>query len=294
MPIGNDDNRKGRNIVKTVVRRATVLCSSALCVWLVPARLAMGQAPQIRVAERHVSGQAVAPVFEGWSANPDGTASLWFGYLNRNYTEELDIPVGPNNIMEPGPDRGQPTHFMSRRHKKIFAIVVDPKTFLDKKIVWTLSIQRNTEKVAGSLNRGWQVDVDEDRTTDNKPPTVKVGPDQTIILPQTASLTVAVTDDGLPKPRRRREGQADAAPPPPGVFADLNEGLTVEWSKYRGPGQVTFAPGKQPVVSGGQAATKATFSASGDYVIQVIADDGSRVRGYHCCWTNGQIKVTVK
>jgi hypothetical protein len=280
--------------VKTVVGRATVFLASALFVGLVPARLVMGQGPQIRVAERHVSGQAVAPVFEGWSENSDGSASLWFGYLNRNYTEELDIPVGPNNSMDPGPDRGQPTHFMARRHKKMFAIVVDPKTFLDKKIVWTLTIRGNTEKVAGSLNRGWQVDVDEDRTNGNKPPTVKVGADQTITLPQTASLTVAVTDDGLPKPRRRREGQADVVPPPPGVFADLSEGLTVEWSKYRGPGQVTFEPAREPVVSGSQAATKATFSAPGDYVIHVIADDGSRVQGYHCCWTNGQIKVSVK
>ena len=281
--------------MKTVVRRATtVLCSLALFVWLVPATLVRGQGPQIRVAARHVSGQPVAPVFEGWSANTDGMASLWFGYLNRNYTEELDIPVGPGNSMEPGPDRGQPTHFLPRRHKKMFAIVVDPKTFGDQKIVWTLSIRGNTERVAGSLNAGWQVDVDEDRTTGNKPPTVTVGPDQTIALAQTATLTAAITDDGLPKPRRRREGQADAAAPPPGVFVDLNEGLTVEWSKYRGPGQVTFVPDRQPVVSGAQAATKATFSAPGDYVIQVIADDGSRVQGYHCCWTNGQIKVTVK
>jgi hypothetical protein len=293
--LGSDDQRNGRNIVRTDVRRATtVLCSSALFVWLVLAKLAMGQAPQIRVAERHVSGQTVAPVFEGWSANADGTASLWFGYLNRNYTEELDIPVGPGNLMEPGPDRGQPTHFLSRRHKMMFAVVVDSKTFGDKKIVWTLSIRGNTEKVAGSLNPGWQVDVDEDRTTGNRPPTVTVGPDQAITLPQTASLTVTVTDDGLPRPRRRRDGQADLAAPPPGVFADLNEGLTVEWSKYRGPGQVTFTPEKQAVVSGGQAATKATFTAPGDYVIQSIADDGSRVQGYHCCWTNGQIKVTVR
>ena len=37
------------------------------------------------------------PYFEGWEHNPDGTYSMVFGYLNRNYEEEIDIPVGPNN-----------------------------------------------------------------------------------------------------------------------------------------------------------------------------------------------------
>jgi hypothetical protein len=30
---------------------------------------------------------------------------MWFGYMNRNYEEELDIPIGPDNRIEPtGPD----------------------------------------------------------------------------------------------------------------------------------------------------------------------------------------------
>ena len=51
------------------------------------------------------SGVDVTPAFEGWTGNPDGTFSLYFGYLNRNYEEELEIPVGPNNSIEPGGDR---------------------------------------------------------------------------------------------------------------------------------------------------------------------------------------------
>ena len=34
--------------------------------------------------------------------NEDGTRSFLVGYLNRNTRQELDIPVGPNNRIEPG------------------------------------------------------------------------------------------------------------------------------------------------------------------------------------------------
>ena len=254
---------------------------------------APSQISQVRVQERHVTGQSVAPIFEGWAPNADGTFSLFFGYLNRNYEEELDIALGPNNMFDQGSgDQGQPTHFLPRRHKMAFAIVV-PKDFGDKKgFTWTLTIRGNTEKVTGSLNPIWQVDVAKDTQTNNTPPVLKVSPDQTVTMPGAAALTANVTDDGLPKPRKPREDQK-VEPPPPGVFADLNEGLTVEWSKYRGPGNVTFENPRQSVVDG-KAATRATFSAPGEYLLQVVADDGSRIRGYHCCWTNALIKVTVK
>ena len=45
--------------------------------------------------------------------------SLLLGYYNRNKTQALDIPIGPDNRIEPGgPDYGQPTHFdpAGRRH----------------------------------------------------------------------------------------------------------------------------------------------------------------------------------
>ncbi len=86
---------------------------------------------------RHWSGQGVAPTYEGYDVNADGSVNMWFGYMNRNYEEELDIPVGPDNSFEPGVDRGQPAHFMVRRHKDVFRVVV-PKDFGDQKLVWTL------------------------------------------------------------------------------------------------------------------------------------------------------------
>src|SRR5436190_22824840 len=73
--------------------------------------------------KRHASGQAVAPVYDGWLDNDDGTVTLYFGYMNRNWEEAVDIPIGPANHMEPGTDRGQPAHFLPRRQLNVFTVV---------------------------------------------------------------------------------------------------------------------------------------------------------------------------
>ena len=101
--------------------RFAVTCVVVLLLQLQPAS---GQLVQVR----HSSGQGVAPVYEGYDVNPDGSYNMWFGYMNRNYEEELDIPIGPNNHFEPADDRGQPAHFVVRRHKDVFKVVV-PKDF---------------------------------------------------------------------------------------------------------------------------------------------------------------------
>ena len=49
--------------------------------------------------ERWNRGQNVQPVFEGWERNGDGSFTMVFGYLNRNYEEQPVIPVGPNNVL---------------------------------------------------------------------------------------------------------------------------------------------------------------------------------------------------
>src|SRR5438128_1914621 len=85
---------------------------------------------QIVHAQRsYLFGQNVVPVYEGWEQNEDGSFNLVFGYFNRNFAEELDVPVGPDNTIEPGPaDQGQPTHFYPRRNRFQFRIHV-PKDF---------------------------------------------------------------------------------------------------------------------------------------------------------------------
>ncbi len=237
---------------------------------------------------RHWSGQGVAPTYEGYDVNADGSVNMWFGYMNRNYEEELDIPVGPDNSFEPGVDRGQPAHFMVRRHKDVFRVVV-PKDFGDQKLVWTLRAHGQTAQVAGTLNPVWMIDRlrttrggNSEKVDSNTPPVVTIEPhEQTILYPNpgSARLIVSATDDGLPK----RAGKT--------------VGMTVIWTKYRGPGAVTFDTAKAQLVDG-KAVAAARFSEPGEYVLQAVVDDGSGEAagnfGYHCCWTNVQVKVTVK
>src|ERR1051325_7437520 len=95
-------------------------------------------AQTLAVDPPHDSGQAVTAAYQGWFANPDGTFSILFGYFNRNFKEELDIPIGPENRIEPGgPDQGQPTHFLPRRQWGVFTVTV-PKDFGGKKLTWTV------------------------------------------------------------------------------------------------------------------------------------------------------------
>src|SRR6516165_5398567 len=98
---------------------------------------------------RHWSGQGVAPVYEGFDINDDGSFNMWFGYMNRNYEEEIDVPVGPDNVIEPGGDRGQPTHFVTRRHKDVFSVRV-PKDFGRQTLTWTVKVHSQTQKVVAT------------------------------------------------------------------------------------------------------------------------------------------------
>src|SRR5437870_8508578 len=98
--------------------------------------LAAGAQAQVQYA----SGQNVAPAFEGWERNPDGSFNMVFGYLNRNYEEEVDIPIGPNNSVDlGGDDRGQPTHFYPRRQRFIFKVAVPKEWDAKRKVSWTLT-----------------------------------------------------------------------------------------------------------------------------------------------------------
>ena len=44
-----------------------------------------------------LSGEIVSPAYEGWWPNEDGTYKLFFGYMNSNWEQQFDIPVGPEN-----------------------------------------------------------------------------------------------------------------------------------------------------------------------------------------------------
>jgi len=244
------------------------------------------------------SGQSVTPAFEGWYPNPDGSFDLLVGYYNRNQTQVLDIPIGPNNQIEPGgPDQGQPTHFLAHRQWGVFTVNV-PKDFGNKKLTWTIAANGQAMSVPLGVIKDYKVEPLEDAAMGNTPPVLRflpggpthTGPPRGITtslsttLPEPLVLTVWATD----KPAKR------AGPPPPGPHAP---DLAIVWSMFRGPGQVTFANDKPDInKADGKTTTTATFSAPGEYVLRVQANDssGDGGTGFQCCWTNALIKVTVR
>ena len=171
-------------------------------------------------------GQNVSPAYEGWEEDADGTKYFVFGYMNRNWQEELDVPIGPENTFNIGdPDQGQPTHFLPRRNRFVFRVPV-PKGFNDKdELIWTLATRGKVERAYASLRTDYKID-DVVRASEtgalgagssspeiraNKPPKLEVqGPKSlTARVGETLTLTAVVTDDGIPK--RRASGLSGAA-----------------------------------------------------------------------------------
>src|ERR1041385_8890555 len=172
-----------------------------------------GIAAQIQYA----SGQDVAPTFEGWQQNPDGTYSFVFGYLNRNYEEQVDVPIGPNNNIEPGGDAGQPARFYPRRQRFVFKVTVPKDWDKQKRVIWTLTSHGRTDQAKGWLQPEWELSegvVIENMgggvpDPGNNPPVLTTAPDLSVTLRNAAPLTASATDDGLPKPYRRAPSNPD-------------------------------------------------------------------------------------
>lgn len=241
------------------------------------------------------NGASITGAFEGWYKNADGTFSILVGYFNRNQKQVLDIPVGPENHIDPGgPDQGQPTHFLTRRQWGVFTITV-PKDFGNKHLTWTITANGQTTAVPLNLDPLYIVEPFEDAGVGNTPPVVRfdkagktfTGPPRGLAATYSAKageglpLTVWIADDGkiAPEARPRQGAPANAV-----------------WSLFRGPGSVTFENARPTVsVEDGKASTTAKFSAPGDYILRLQSNDasGDGGGGFQCCWTNVHVKVNV-
>ena len=261
------------------------------CVFALASALAVGDVASVQT--RWNSGQNVQPVFEGWERNADGTFSMLFGYLNRNYQEQPHVPVGPDNYFEPGDDdREQPTHFYNRRQSFVFEVQV-PADWGDRDLVWTVTHNGRTDKAHGSLWPVWEIDEAVIRANrgmgiggayvDNDPPTIQIASGETdtmVTLPEAATLTALAGDDGVPGPdpeaaERRRGRRGRPGPNTQNMVnprAAVAEGIAVTWLHHRGPGTVTFEPMLPPIING-KATTTARFSEPGTYVLRAVADD---------------------
>ena len=263
--------------------------------------LAAGAAAQNpAIGPFHNSGQGVTPAFEGWFPNPDGTYSILFGYFNRNRQEEVDIPIGADNRIEPGgPDRGQPTHFLPSRQWGLFTVTV-PKDFGDQKITWTLTVNGQTNSIPASLAALWELQPMKDANGDT-PPVLRFEGGASVQGPRPVTVSLRAV---VASPLALDVEASDDASLIPGMQRPKSPPVTLTWSKFRGPGLVTFANPTPAVEPGegatapfsGKASTTATFSEPGEYMLYLVANDwtGKGGRGFQCCWTNALVKVSVK
>jgi len=225
------------------------------------------------------NGRGASPVYEGWLNNSDGSFTMMFGYMNDNWEEELNVPIGPNNSISPGAaDQGQPTHFLPRRNRYVFRIRV-PADFGNQELVWTLITKEGlTHQAYGSLRKDYGVEPitmmseggtvggganNADDVQTNTPPevTLEGAEMRTARVGEPLQLVAIVNDDDKPNPRGYRESvvssrqgsgftedespreRFDKAMRPP-IRGTVNRvvGMYFSWFVYRGKGNVTFEP----------------------------------------------------
>src|ERR1041385_4283452 len=143
--------------------------ASSLCgIGVFACSLMCGQS--LPLAPAHESGESVTGAFEGWFKNADGTFSLLLGYFNRNTKQEVDLPIGPDNRIEPGgPDQGQPTHFLTGRQWGMFTVKV-PADFGQKKLTWTIAANGQTLVIPASLHPDYEISPLAEAAVGNTPP----------------------------------------------------------------------------------------------------------------------------
>ena len=189
-------------------------------------------------------------------------------------------------------------------------VVRVPKGFTpQERLTWTIVVNGQSTVIPLRLHTDYNVSPFVDAAVGNTPPIVRLeekgpplqGPGMTLdrattrttALGSPLSLPVWVSDDA--KYSSGSNAPLSKVPPP----------VELTWSKYRGPGAVTFdeAQPKLEVLAGGavntpfsgKAAASARFSVPGEYVLHLVANDfsGEGGGGEVCCWTTGLVKVTV-
>jgi hypothetical protein len=265
---------------------------------------AMGQA-RWQLAPTPAQDQSVAPFFEGWYTNPDGTYTISFGYLNFNTAEPIAIPLGENNFIEPAEFDGmQPTWFPvepDSRERGVFTVTIPPE-YRDTDIVWTLRSGGRTLSVPGRVTSpSYDLAI------------LTAGEDGEVVFPPMAAGSVP--------PSVRFEGDGSVGRGPRGAWAPKTLStrvgqplgleilaaddaghrtekvpLAINWYRHQGPGEVAFTPAQVEEAAEGKIGTSAVFSAAGEYIVRVRVDNFAAVDssdGEQCCWTNSYFRISV-
>lgn len=292
------------------------LIVGALAIAMVTGSPPLGAQRQRPLAPLPPDGLRVVPFFDGWYANPDGTITLSFGYSNLNREEVVEIPLGPDNIIEPKEyDGRQPTSFPpaardsrdgggrgDRRDRERGVFTINVPAGFRGDVVWTLRNRGQTFSVPGrgktaAYQLRWPMAMGSvppllrfksSGQAGRGPVGIQADPVQTPVGAP-VSLTIWIADDSVREKETvsiKQRGEAKAA-----------AAMNVTWYKHSGPGPVVFSPPKEPIAeTEGTATTSATFKQPGEYAIRVRADNFGRLDtspGNQCCWTNGYVKVTV-
>jgi hypothetical protein len=258
-------------------------------------------------------------MFNGWIKNDDGSVQMIFGFANQNREATVDVPLGPNNKIEPAQfDGAQPTHFpvyqrpgfVGLQERGAFAVTL-PADMAGTEVVWTLTSGGKTYSVPGrATSTAYEMSHGE-RALGTLKPAIRFTPNGpegndvqgiyasriTAKVGQPVSLTAYVQDRG---------NRADYDVP------QLLYPLGTEWVLHQGPaepdietakitGRERAEQGGESGASGGnngwiEVSTRATFPEPGDYVVRLRVDNFTAPDSQFdnvCCWSNGYVPVTV-
>lgn len=271
------------------------------------------------LATRGATGESVAPMFNGWIRNEDKSVTMIFGFANQNREQIIDIPLGPNNKIEPAQfDGAQPTHFpvyqrrgfVGIQERGVFAVTV-PADMADTEVVWTLSSGGQTWSVPGRTSSTAYELSNGERALGTLKPAIKFGmsgaesnSEEGIYAQRiTTSVGNPITLTAYIQDRGNRADYPDNK--------SMYYALGTEWIMHQGPAAPTFSHGR---VSGADRAsesgesgfdsgtaweevtTQATFSEPGDYIVRLRVDNFQAPDSQFdnvCCWSNAYVPVTV-
>jgi len=270
------------------------------------------------LTQRKASGSPVAPMFNGWIANEDGSVTMIFGFANQNREEIVDIPLGPNNFIEPAEFDGmQPTHFptysrggfVGIQERGAFAVTV-PADMAGTEVVWTLTSGGHTYSVPGRATSTAYEMSNGERALGTLKPAIRFnasGPESTTeegiyatkittTVDRPVTLTAYVQDRG-----NRADYDVERLLYP----------LGTEWLLHQGPAQPEFErariTGRERAEMAGESgasgsngweevSTQVTFPEPGDYVVRLRVDNFTAPDSQFdnvCCWSNAYVPVTV-
>jgi len=300
---------KGTVKKKMMTNCCRVIVSAALAVSLVQVGILTTPvaAQELSLFDRPWTGSVIReaggppiPIYEGWYPNEDGTHSLCFGYYSMNTGEDVTIPLGPNNFVEPSRYDGlQPDYFERiperpftyRRRYCAFAVEVPSDFSAEDRVTWTLLDPRDGRNeplsAIGHLGRYHRLDELESPGRGDYAPALRFeeegagqrGRGGFVHGPLTARVGEPLTLDLW-------------------VEYPVRDRVWVGWAKHQGPANVDFSTVSEYIDthSGvGIATTDVVFGQSGEYLIRVQSIDNPVADfEFHCCWTNGFVRVVVE